>query len=355
MQLGITMPTRIGPMDRFPEWAELADRAGFDSLWTYEIYRNPYAMLTQVAPRTTNVTLATGLAGAFPRSPFEAANAAADVDEMSDGRMLIGMGTGVPEFLQAFHSQGFEKPVARMRDFIQCMRLSWEYLATGEADDYDGEHYRFIKPPFNPWGLRELPRERIPIYLASLGPVMTRLAGEVADGWMAYLVTPRYIEEHVLPRLAEGAKRAGRDVSDIPIALEVICSVHTNREIAYRRSRIQVGLYCAHPVSDGAVELYGLEAERDAVRHAFMTKGFDGLADTSDKLVDAFSITGTPEEARQKYDQWTTGPISHLILHTPYAPPLAAEESEDCYRYNVEAFSRNTAGAEQAGITLASV
>jgi probable F420-dependent oxidoreductase len=345
-RLGITMPTRTAAMERFPEYARWADEAGFDSVWDYEIYRNPFAMLCTAALTTRRATLATGLAAAFPRSPFEAANAAADVDELSDGRMLIGLGTGVPEFLRAFHSQGFEKPVARMRDYIECMRRSWQYLSTGEAEPYRGAHYQFAAPPLNPWGLRPLPRERIPIYLASMAPMMTRLAGELADGWMAYLATPKWIAERARPLLAEGAARSGRDVDDLGIAAEVICSVSPDRDVAYRRGRIHTGFYVCHPVSSEVIALHGLEAERDAVRDALMTKGLEGLAETSDRLVETFSITGTAEEARHKLEDWKVA-IPHVVLHTPYVPPLATEESEDAYRQIVDAFSRTgtTSGA----------
>jgi probable F420-dependent oxidoreductase len=338
-QLGITMPSRTATMERLCDYAEWADEAGFDSVWTYELYRNPFAILSTCALRTSKARLATGLAGAFPRSPFAFANEAADVDELSGGRTLIGMGTGVPEFLAAFHSQNFEKPLARMRDYIECVRRSWEYLNTGEAEAYQGTHYQFVAPPFNPWGLRPIPRTRIPIYLASLSTKMTQLAGELADGWMAYLATPQWVRERTRPWLEEGAKRGGRDVSELDLAVEVICSVSSDRELAYHRGRIHTGFYVAHPVSDAVVAMHGLEAERDAVRVALMTKGLDGLAETSDKLVEVFSITGTPEEARQKLDAWTAD-IPHVVLHTPYIPPLSAEDSEDAYRGIVDAFAK---------------
>jgi probable F420-dependent oxidoreductase len=336
-QLGITMPTRTAPMSRFPEYARWADEAGFDSVWDYELYRNPFAMLCTAALTTSRATLATGLVGAFPRSPFALANEAADVDELSGGRTLIGLGTGVPEFLQAFHSQNFEKPIGKMREYIAVMRRSWEYLATGQAEPFEGKHFQFAAPPFNPWGLRDLARPRIPIYLAGLGPMMTRLAGETADGWLSYMSTPKWVNERARPLLAEGARKAGRDVDEVGIATEVICSVNSDRDVAYRRGRIHVGFYVSHPVSDPVVALHGLEAERDAVRQALMTRGLDALAETSDKLVEAFSITGTPEEARQKIGDWKDA-IPHLVLHTPYVPPLTAEESEDAYRGIIDTF-----------------
>jgi alkanesulfonate monooxygenase SsuD/methylene tetrahydromethanopterin reductase-like flavin-dependent oxidoreductase (luciferase family) len=129
VKLGITMPSRTAPLARIPDYAQMADEAGFESVWTYELYRNPFAMLCTSALATSKAELCTGLATAFSRSPFEAANAAADVDELSGGRMKLGLGTGVPEFLGAFHSTDFKKPIKRIGEFIDAMRHSWEYLA----------------------------------------------------------------------------------------------------------------------------------------------------------------------------------------------------------------------------------
>jgi probable F420-dependent oxidoreductase len=350
-RLGITMPTRTAAMSRFPEYARWADDAGFDSVWDYELYRNPFAMLCTAALSTSRATLATGLVGALPRSPFALANEAADVDELSGGRALIGMGTGVPEFLQAFHSVSPEKPIGKMREYIACVRRSWDYLATGEAEPFAGKHYQFTAPPFNPWGLRPLARPQIPIYVASLGPMMTRLAGEVGDGWLAYLATPQWVRERTRPLLEEGAKKAGRDASAMDLAVEVICSVNTDRDVAYHRARIHTGFYVSHPVSDPVVALHGLEAERDAVRQGLMTRGLDSLAETSDKLVEVFSITGTPDEARQKLGDWKAE-IPHVVLHTPYVPPLTAEESEDAYQGIIDAFGRAPVASEPHGAAM---
>jgi alkanesulfonate monooxygenase SsuD/methylene tetrahydromethanopterin reductase-like flavin-dependent oxidoreductase (luciferase family) len=168
-------------------------------------------------------------------------------------------------------------------------------------------------------------------------PKLMQLAGEKADGWLGYLATPKFLDEVVRPELSAGAQRAGRDVAEVEIATEVICCVSPDREEAYRRARIHVGFYVAHPVSDVVVEVHGLQEEVGAVRQALMTNGLAGLDETDEKLVETFSIAGTPEEARQKLGAWEDA-LPHLVLHTPYVPPLSAEESEDAYRNIVDAF-----------------
>jgi probable F420-dependent oxidoreductase len=337
MALGITIPSRTIKFEKVAELAKLADSAGFDSVWDYEIYRNPFTMLCTAAVTTTRTQLGTGLAAAYSRSPFECANAAADVDELSDGRMLLGIGTGVPEFLSAFHSTYTDRPLRRMREYIDVLRLSWKYLQTGEAGTYAGEHYTFNPPPMNPWGTRPAGRDDIPIYLSAMGPKMIELAGETAQGWLGYLATPEFIEEIVFPRLSAGAARVGRSPADVDVASDVICSVSDNRDVALRRARINVGFYVSHPVSDQVARLHGVEDEQMQVRRLLMTEGLAGLEKTPDKLVDLFSIWGTPDEARDKAETFR-GSLPHLILHTPYVPPLQSEESIDAFEAIVDTF-----------------
>ena len=209
MRIGVTLPSRKGPISSVGDKARRAEEAGFQSVWTYEVYRNPFTLLSVAAAATERATLGTGLAAAFSRSPFEAANAAADIDDMSGGRMLFGLGSGVPEFLRAFHSSDAEHPVGRMSEYIDVLRLSWEYLATGGADRLEGQHYRFLAPRVNPWGERELPRRQIPIGLAAMGPKLIELCGRKADAWLGYFTTKKYVEEFVREHLEIGAREGG--------------------------------------------------------------------------------------------------------------------------------------------------
>lgn len=340
---GVTIPTRTVPIARLGEYARLADDAGFHSAWDYHMWRDPYCMLMQWAEHSERMLLGTGVAMAFGRSPMETACAAHDVDELSGGRMLMGLGTGVPEVLASFHSADASKPVARMREYIDVVRLGWQYLMHGEADPYVGAHYRFVPPPYSFYGVKRDGRDRIPIYIAALNPRMMRLVGEKADGWIGYLASPKFVAERVLPGIAEGALAAGRDPDAIDVAAEIITSVSPDREVAMRRARIHVGTYLAHPVSDVVVKVHGLEEEQGDLRRMLMTEGPGALEKTPDKLVEAFSICGTPEEARQRLAEHSS--LRHLVLHTPYVPPLTWEESEDAYYNLIDTFKDIVAGA----------
>jgi alkanesulfonate monooxygenase SsuD/methylene tetrahydromethanopterin reductase-like flavin-dependent oxidoreductase (luciferase family) len=230
-----------------------------------------------------------------------------------------------------------------MREYIESLRLLWKHFADGEPVSYEGRYLQFTSPPFNPWGLRPLARPQIPIYLACLKPRMLQMAGELADGVLGYLNTPRFVDEHVRPNVAKGAEKAGRDPADVEITSLVICSVSDDREEAMRLARINVGMYVAYPVSATVIEFMGLEEERDAVVHALIAGGPPALENaTSDELVRTFAIAGTPDEAAEQLAEFE-GRLPHIVLHTPYVPPITGAESERAFRNIVAAFARDRA------------
>jgi probable F420-dependent oxidoreductase len=337
MRIGVTLPSRKGPIGAVGEKARRAERAGFQSVWSYEVYRNPFTLLSVAAANTERAMLGTGLAAAFSRSPFEAANAAADIDDMSGGRMLFGLGTGVPEFLRAFHSSDTERPVGRMSEYLDVLRLSWEYLATGRADRFEGQHYRFKAPRVNPWGERELPRQQIPIGLAAMGPKLIELCGRKADAWLGYFTTQKYVDEFVRGHLEAGARKAGRDACEIEIYAETVCSVSTDRDLAMSRARKQVGFYATHSAGAHVAAIHGLQDAVNDLREGFVREGIAAFERTDDRLVDLLSITGTPEEARQKLAQYE-GHVDHIMLHAPYVPPIEPEESADAFSNILDTF-----------------
>ena len=344
-RIGVTMPVLQAPLERVPEYARLADEAGLYSAWDYEFFRNPFVMLAAAAPATKRIKLATGIATAFSRTPFELASAAADIDELSRGRAILGIGTGAPEFLYAFHGTDAAAPVPRLREYVAAVRRAWEFLHTGESTPLQGEHYPMPGLPLNPWGARGSLRPQIPIYLAAMRPKLTELAGEVADGLLVYLQTPEFITQVSRPRVAAGAARAGRDVDDIEIASMVVCSISEDRTEALRRARLQVGMYVAHPVGDAVVRFHGFEREQMKLREAVMSEGVGALERvTDDALVETFSICGTPAEARRQLSRYADVP--HLILHTPYVPPLTVEDTEDAFRCNVDTFGEIAASLD---------
>jgi alkanesulfonate monooxygenase SsuD/methylene tetrahydromethanopterin reductase-like flavin-dependent oxidoreductase (luciferase family) len=215
-------------------------------------------------------------------------------------------------------------------------------MRTCEPVSIAGRHHSIEIPPNAPWGGRPLVRPRIPIYLAAYGPRMLQLCGEIADGLLGAVWPVDFIDSYILPNLKIGADRAGRDLAEIDICVETVCSVHPDRAEALRRARIQCGMYSALPELGPLLEGYGLGEARQEVLGALVSGGPQALQDVTDeRLVDLLSITGTPDEARAKFECYAEA-IPHILLHTPYAPPLTGEESEDGVRNILETFARST-------------
>lgn len=344
MKIGVTLPSRVGSMANVAALAALADTAGFDAQWSYEVFRNPLLVTATAAMSTSRSRVGTGIIGAFSRSPFDLANSAADLDDISGGRMMLGIGTGAPEALRAFHNTGAEAPISRMREYIDVLRRSWEFLATGSAQPFEGEHFNFRPPPVNPWGAREMVRTQIPLYLAAMRPHMLGLCGRQADGWIGYFYTPELLDSYVRPHLARGAAKVGRSDAEIEVCIEVVCSISHDRELAMARARRQVGFYAVHPITDSLMTEYGLIDDVNELRRRFRAQGVDAFAHTSDRLVEKLSITGRPEEARQKLAAYG-GHVDLMMLHTPYVPPLTVDDATDAFTNIVTTFAPERVGS----------
>jgi alkanesulfonate monooxygenase SsuD/methylene tetrahydromethanopterin reductase-like flavin-dependent oxidoreductase (luciferase family) len=338
----ISMPMLNTPLTDLPAMARRAEDAGFDGVWSYEFWRNPYVGLSGPALSTTRIMLGTAIATAFSRTPWDIANQAADVDELSGGRHILGLGTGAPEFLGTFHGLGYpKKPLSQFTEFVRAVRAAWRYLETGDDKPFDGEFYKIWPPPINPWGRRALVRPSIPIYMAGMQPRAIQAAGEIADGLIGVLYTPRFITDVALPNLQAGARRAGRDPGDVDLVGYTICSCSDDRAEALRRARIQVGMYVGgSTLVDRVVAAHGLVEDQLAVRHALMTEGPSALERiTSDRLVETFSLCGTPDECRKQIEPYRAALSNRtVLLHTPYVPPLSREESADAFNAIVDAF-----------------
>jgi probable F420-dependent oxidoreductase len=322
----VTLPLSNTSFETIAQLAGAADAAGFDTAFIYEVLRNPFTALAVAAGTTERIKLATGIAVAPTRTPFGMANSSADIDELSNGRAVLGIGAA-SRFTSACHGTTFDKPILRMREYITAVRAGWDYLNTREPASVPGDFYG-CQFPAAPW-VRGLARPRIPIYLASVGPKMNQLGGEIADGVLGAFKTPDYMNRVVFPNIKIGADRAGRKLSEVDVASMVITCVHPDRKEAIRRARIQVGMYAVFPPSDPVIRHHGLEREKQALLDAIAARGFGAVQDaTDDKLVDLFSIAGTPDECRAKAKEYADS-LPHIILHTPYAPPMLPEESAE--------------------------
>src|SRR3954453_6803801 len=242
MNYGITtFAAGFGPQ-RFERTAALvrrAEAAGFESVWVSELYnRSATIPMAVIARETTRVQIGTNIAYGVGRTPLVWAAEAKDLDELSGGRIILGLGNGTATMMENWHGVPGEAPAVRMEELVTVLRKLWR-LDLGPVD-HEG---RFYKVPLKPTAETPPPyRERLPIYTAGVNPRMVEAAGRVADGLFGHpMFTPKYVDEVVRPALARGAAKMERDASEIALAGVLICSVDEDVEAARRRLAFAVG------------------------------------------------------------------------------------------------------------------
>lgn len=332
-------PGLILVADRIADAVALARRAedaGFGSVWTIEFYnRNGLVTLGAVAGATKRVKVGTGICYAYMRSPVLNAAAAMDIDEISGGRMILGLGSGTKSMNEAWYGMPFEpRSAAKMKEAVNLIRLLFRNTRGGRVK-FDGEFYRIRIPMFlRPHAVRE----SIPIYLAAVQKGMLRTAGEVADGLVGHpLYTRRYLAEFVRTNLQIGLERAGRDWRSFDLAGYVITSISNDRKQAIEEAKAQIAFYATAKSYEGILDLHGWQEAKLGIWEAFKTFDFGRMASfVSDEMVEAIAITGTPDDCRAKLARWEG------LLDTPllYAPSVgvAPERLAENNRLIVETF-----------------
>lgn len=331
-RVGVLLSGEGMPLEEAVRFGAAAEEAGFDSVWHVEIQREPFVPPAAIAARTKRIRLGNGLA-IWARSPVVAALTAADLDELSGGRFLFGIG-GPPAWNERYHGIRYERPVERMREYVEVIRGVWTAHG-GASFSYEGERFRVD-------GFRRSvrqERERIPIFLGAVRPRMIRLAGTAADGVLFnVLTTPRYLREYALEPLAAGVRRAGRQPSDLEIASVVTMAVDRDGAQAREWARHHVAYYTVIPYMDAVLNLHGFQREAAAVREAAARGDAEGMMRAmSDEMVEAHAIAGTPDECRRKLSDF--GALDLAVLFPP-SFQLTDEEIVANHRSVLETFAR---------------
>jgi len=294
------------------EIVEQAERLGYDSVWAAEAYGSDAAtILGWLAGLTSTIKLGSAIFQMPARSPAMTAMTAATIDQLSGGRMLLGIGSSGPQVAEGWHGQRFGRQMQRTREYVAVVRK----VLARERLEFDGEtltlplpappgkvvgHGKALKLTIAPV------QERIPIYLAAIGPNNTRLAGEVADGWIPTLFSPEHAAEFK-PLLDEGAARAGRSLKGFDIAPQVNVFVTDDIEAARDAMRPFLALYVGGMGSreknfyNALVQRYGFEDEARAVQELYLDgKRDEAAARLSHELIDAVSLCGPADRVRER-------------------------------------------------------
>ena len=308
--------------DTLEEWTGVAadaERAGMAAVWSNELHRTAFLPLAAAAPATRSITLGTAIALAFARSPLVTALEALDLDELCGGRLVLGLGSGVRRLIEDWHGQPFEHPAARLAETIAVIRAVIAGADRGEPIEVTGD---LVRAAIRGWRRPVEPvRRRVPILAAAVGPVMTRTAGAVADGWIAHeLGSPRYLTDRVLPQLEQGWHDAGRQRADFTIVASACCVVDADGTRARRLAAHQVAFYASVKTYQEFFAFHGFEAEAVRCQERFRAGDTAAMvASVSDDMVRALTIAGTPDEVRAQlraYDDVADlvklGPPTHV-------------------------------------------
>ena len=318
--------------------AQRADEAGFDSLWNGEFFnRNGLVTLAAVATCTRRAKIATGIAYAYMRNPVLNATGAMDIDELSNGRLILGLGSGTRSMNEMWYGEKFEpRSALKMKECVALIRKIWAAHAGGGVK-FEGDYYRLNIPAY---ARPHIVRERIPLYLAAVQKGMLRTTGEIADGLVGHpLYSRKFIAEFIRPNIEVGARRAGRTVKDIDLTTLLITAISPDREQALRDAKKQIAFYASVKSYEGILNLHGWEEQKRAIWEHFRTFNLPKMAAAvTDDMVEQIAIAGTPEECREQIEKWKDV-VDLPILYTPTAG-VKADRVRENHRLIVETFGR---------------
>jgi len=306
--------------------ARSAEQAGAAVVWAPEMHRSATITAAAMASETETIGIGTAIALAFTRSPMVTALEAMDLDELSGGRFTLGLGTGVQRLNEDWHNARWGKPVGHLRETVGIIRHFVAHARDGEPIDIDGEYEHMrIRGYQRPYAQT---RTEIPVYLAGMGPVMTRTAAEIGDGWISHeLCSPAYVQGQVLPAIGEGLERSGKDRGQVDLVVSACCSVDADGAAARRRAAGIVGFYASVRTYADFFEFHGFGAEAAACGAALKSGAVaQQLGDlVPDAMVDALTLSGTPDEVRGRLAAYD-GVVDSIKL-TPPTHGLAPDET----------------------------
>ena len=320
------MTALFGPTDAAHR-AEALKEAGASGVFTFE---GPHDVFTPLvlASQVRGLDVMSNVAIGFPRNPIQLAHQAHDLQSLSEGRFILGLGTQVRAQIEKRYGAEFDRPVERMAELVGALRAIFDTWATGERLNFRGEYYRhtLMTPTFVP---APSPYGAPPIYLGALGPRLTRAAGEVADG---LLVMPfgskKYLHESTMPAVRAGLAASGRSEADFEVVPEVIVSVATDRDSDHLSTRRLLAFYGSTPAYKPVLDAHGwgdLQPELNAMSKQGRWQEMSSLI--TDEILHTIAACGTPAEVAAHVRDRVHGISDRLCLYQtgPIATDALAE------------------------------
>jgi probable F420-dependent oxidoreductase len=311
-----------GPLAAVPDEVRSAELRGYDGWFVSEVAHDPLLACALAAEHRSRLQVGTAITVAFARSPMQVAYQAHDLQALAEGSFVLGLGSQIQAHVEKRFSMPWRAPAARMREYVQALHAIWTAWETGERLRFEGDHYRhtLMTPFFTP---EDHGFGRPDVWIAAVGPLMTKVTGEVADGLLCHVfTTDRYLRGTTLPAIAEGAATAGRSRDDLEVSLPVLVVTgrdEEEREAVATAARGQLAFYGSTPAYRGVLEAHGWGPLHEELHAASVRGEWDrmpGMID--DEVLATFAVVTEPDrvgaEVRARYD----GLVDRVSLATAH-------------------------------------
>jgi len=309
-------------------FAKTAEAAGFNAVWSSEAKHDPFLPLLVAAEATRTLKVGTSIAVAFARSPMTLAQTAYDLQLLTQGRFSLGLGSQVRPHIERRFSMQWSEPAPRMREYVQALKAIWAAWQDGTPLRFVGEHYRhtlmtpFFAPDPHPYGPP-------PVYVAAVGPGMTKVAGEIADGVILHgFTTSRYVQEISLPAVVSGLRQSNRADGECEVSLMgFVVSGDTDEEMERGANAVrqQIGFYGSTPAYRPVLELHGWSDLADTLAD-LARQGGDAWATMGahipDAVLEEFAVIAPRNELAVAIRQRFEGLLNRFSFYVPYDVPI---------------------------------
>jgi probable F420-dependent oxidoreductase len=300
------------------QYGRRVEEAGFRTAWFPEIvFGDSFVPATATATGTTTLLLGTGVVGIWSRSPVTMALQAASVNELSNGRLLLGLGVQARNYVSGWHDRTYERPIRAMREYLTILKQA----LAGEPVTFEGEIFSVrgfqLQMP--------MPEQPVRLYVAAIGPQMVRLAGELADSVIGYCWSAAYVRDVVMPALTEGAAKAGRPLDEVDVACgypTVVAEDGSGLELAKGQVLMFATATSSSPFYAQSFAAAGFADEVQEIQERVAAGDADGaLAAIGDEIADAMTVSGTSDDVRRRVGELRDAGVDTVAVN-PSPPGL---------------------------------
>ncbi len=301
------------------------EHRGYSGLWTVETAHDPFLPLAVAADRTNEIELGTSIAVAFARNPMLLANIGWDLQALSQGRFVLGLGSQIKPHITKRFSMEWSRPAARMREMIQAIRAIWDTWENGTKLAFRGEFYKHtLMTPFFAPDAKELGDFGLPkIFLAGVGELMTEVAGEVCDGFFCHgFTTEKFLRDVTIPALERGRATAGKSMDDFEIVgPSFVVTGTTDEEVgqAATSTRQQIAFYGSTPAYRKVLEVHGWGGLQDELNTLSKQGEWEQMGTLiDDEILNTFAVVGAPEDIAPELERRYGDVVDRISFYAPY-------------------------------------